>query len=142
MFLVILHILLLCFFGFKLSKMFSIKAKTSWKLGLCANHLTTVVWHFGLAHNVFVLIMKFAINLKNKVIQTVYIFSLINVISAALHYNLSNFKQNKNAMKMHTCFSTYITQSARNYNKTQIYTKIKISNSNNIDFCFIFYVYL
>jgi len=123
---------------FKLSTMFSIKAKTSWKLGFCANHLTAVVWHLGLAHDVFVLIMMYAMNI-NKIIQTVYIFSLINVISATLHYNFSNFKQNKNDMIMCTCFGTYITQSTRNYNKIQIYTKIKIHNSHNINFfCFVF----
>jgi len=66
-------------------------------------------------------------------IQTVYIVSLKNLISIALHYTLSNFKQNKNDMMMCTCFGTYITQSTRNYNKIQIYTKIKINNSHNIN---------
>ena len=50
--------------------------------------------------------------------------------------DVSNFKENKNAMKMRTCFSTYITQSTRNYITIKIYTKIKISNSHNISFCF------
>ena len=119
--------------------MFSIKAKTSWKLGLFDNLLTTVVRHLGQTHDVFVLIMMFAVNLNSKIIQTFYIFSLINVIYTALHYNLSNFKQNKSDMKMDTCFGTYITQSLRNYNRIQICIIIKINNSHNINFiCFVY----